>query len=108
MSSVFPFTDGTVMMSKEGSTKIVISWPPGQEFLCKSVAKKSYCENAFFLEQLFSLHSDIDQAKWGYSNNDQGRVFLNLKFHAPCAQGLVLGRGHIMNMQYFFSSSCLH
>ena len=32
-------TEYVVMMTKEGSTKIVISWPLGQGFLCKGVAK---------------------------------------------------------------------
>ena len=32
-------TEGIVMMSKEGSTKIVIFMTPGQGFMCEGVAK---------------------------------------------------------------------
>ena len=33
---------------------------------------------------------------------------VKLYFIAPGARVLVLGRGQLVNMQYFFSSFCLH
>ena len=51
-----------VIMTKEGSIKIV-----------------NFIKLLYFLANL----QGIDQTKWGYSNDDQGRVYQNCKFNHP-------------------------
>ena len=47
----------------------------------------SYSENALFLWKSSPLLPGIDQTKQVCSNNDQGRVYQNCKFHYPRGRG---------------------
>ena len=72
-------------MTKERSTKIVnFMTPRGRGFCARVWPYKSYSENALFLLKSSSLLPGIDQTNYVYSIiEDQGRVYLNCKFHDP-------------------------
>ena len=71
-----------VMMSKEGSTKIVNFMTPGQGFCARAWPYKSYSENALLLENIFlpTLPGMVQTNKI-FSNDDQGRFYQIRKFH---------------------------
>ena len=86
-----------VMMTKEGSTKIVNFITPGQGFFAGAWPHKSYSENALFLWKSSSLLPGIDQTNSVlYSSDDQGSLYMyqNCKFHEPRGR-VLLGHGHI-------------
>ena len=78
-----------VMMTKEGSTKIINFMTPVRA----SCARSPYCENALFLLES-SLHTGIDQTNWVYSD-DQGRVYQNCKLNYPWTRGSCAGACNI-------------
>ena len=123
-----------MIMTKEGTTKIVNFMTTGQEFLLEpgrisytvrmhyffknllfyfwawfrqtnskfhdpqgrgaNVLRSghtSHGEIALFLWEFSSLHPGIDQTNWEYSNNDQGRVYLNYKLIDPRGKGCCAG-----------------
>ena len=81
-------TKYVVMMTKEGSTKIEkIHNLTGRGSCARAWPYMSYNESALFLEQSSSLHPGIDQTKQVCSNDDQGRVYQNYKFHDPWGRG---------------------
>ena len=58
--------------------------PQGRGFCARVWPYKSYSENALFLLKSSSLLPGIDQTNYVYSIiEDQGRVYLNCKFHDP-------------------------
>ena len=68
------------MITKEQSTKIVNFMTPGVGTLVLGhghIVKIKY----FFFSS--SLHLGMDQTNSVYSNNEQGRVYQNCKFHDP-------------------------
>ena len=91
-SSLLPNTDqtngGYRMISKEGTTKIVnfITLRTGNLVLGRG-SISDIVKVHYFFQNLFSLHSGIDQIKWEYRNDDQGRVYKNCKLN--------YSRGHI-------------
>ena len=82
-------TESIVMISKEGSTKIVNFKTPRAGVLVLRRGHISHIvkKNALFLEESSSLQSDIDQTNWEYSNDDQGRVYQNCKSNYPTGRG---------------------
>ena len=76
-----------VMMTKEGSTKIVNFMTPGAVVLVLG------CGNISHIVKLHSssLFPGIDQTNQVCSNDDQGRVCQNDKFHDPRGRGSCAG-----------------
>ena len=60
----------------------------------------------FFKNRFLYSHYQFRPTKYNvYSNDDQGRVYLNYRFHVPGAGGLVPRCGHIsqkVKMHYLF------
>ena len=77
------------MMTKEGSAKIVNFMTPraGDRSCARVWPYKSYSENALFLEKSSSLPLGKDQTIRICSDDDQGRVYQNSKFHDPLGMG---------------------
>ena len=76
------------MMTKEGPTQIINLMTPRAGVLAKK-----------------KILPGIDQTNYVYSNDDQGRVYQNCKFHDPGEGVLKLGCGHIshfVKMHYSF------
>ena len=101
----------TVMMTKEGSTKILnfITFGAGVFVLrhgrITHIVKMHYfCKNLHLYTQAL-----IRQSKYivhvMLTKEESTKI---VKFHYPEARVLVLGHGHRVKMKYFFSSSCLH
>ena len=71
------------MMTKEGCTKIVNSmthWGRGSSD--RAWPYKSYSKSALFLYKIFfSTLQGSDKKTYVYSNDDQGKVYKNCKFH---------------------------
>ena len=102
-------TEGIVMMSKEGSNKIVNFMTPkagilvlGWGQISHMVKMHYFCNNLHLFPQTLIRQTDriVMMTKEGST-----KIVNNM---TPGAGVLVHGRGHIVNMQYFFSSSCLH
>ena len=70
-------------MSKGGSIKIVSIKALRNGFLVLGRGHMSYSRNALFLIKTSSLLMGIDQTNWVYSNDNEGRVYQNCKFHDP-------------------------
>ena len=62
-----------VMMTKEGSTKIIIFMTLGAGILVLGCGHMSYSENALFLLKSSSLLPGICQINYLCSNDDQGK-----------------------------------
>ena len=77
-----------VMMTKEGSTKIVNFMTPGAGVLVLGRGHISHIVKMhYFFKNLSSLLQVIDQTNYVYSIDDQGRVYQNCKFHDPRGRG---------------------
>ena len=93
-----------VMITDEGSTKIANFITTGVEVFVLRCGHISYIVKMNFFKKLFPY----SQTNRGYSNDVQGRVHQNCKlFHESQGSVLVRGRGQLVNMQYFFSTSYL-
>ena len=95
------------MMPKKGYTKFVNFMNPRARILVLGCGHISYIVKCIISLKIFfsSLRHRSDKLI-----DDQGRVYQNCKilFNYPGAGVLVLGRGHIVNMQYIYPPSCLH
>ena len=76
-----------VMMTKVGSTKIVNFMTPGAGVL---VLGRGHISHIVKMHYFFKLPG-IDQTNQVYSNDDQGRVYQNCKFHDPWGRGSCAG-----------------
>ena len=75
--------------------------PWGRSSCARVWPYKLYSENALFFLKSSSLHSGMIQTNQLQVNDDQGRVYVNCKFHDPGPGVLVLGCGnwnHIVKM----------
>ena len=98
-----------VMMTEEGSTKIVNFMTPGAEVLVLRCGHKNDIVKIHYIFKNLLLYSQAQirqQEGIVMMSKEESTNFVN--FMTPRAGILVLGRGHIVNMQYFFSFSCLH
>ena len=91
-----------VMMTKEGSTKIVNLMTPGAGVLVQghghiSCIVKMHCffKNLLLFSQALNRQSKLN------SYDDQGRVYQNYKFYDPWGRGSLLVRGHISHIVKF-------
>ena len=96
------------MMNEKGSTKILNFITPGVGVLVLRCGHVSYIVKIHYFFKNLLLYSKAQIRK------TEGIVMMSeeestkiVNFMTPRAGILVLGRGHIVNMQYF-SSSCLH
>ena len=96
------------MMTKEGSTKIVTFMTLRAGVLALGYGHISHIMEMHFSYKIISLFPGIDQTNYVYSNDDQGRVYQNCRFMTSRAGIPVPGHGHMVKMQYFFSSFCPH
>ena len=75
------------MMTKEVSTKIVNIITPVAGVLVLCCGHISHIVKLHYLVKFFSLLPGIDQTNQVCSNDDQGRVYQNCKFHDPRGRG---------------------
>ena len=77
------------MMTKEGSTQIVNFMTPGAGVLVLGGGHISHTVKMHYSIKNLLLYSQawITQTKLVYSNDDQGRVYPNCKFHDPQGRG---------------------
>ena len=76
------------MMTKEGSTKIVNFMTPGTGILLLGHGHISHIlKMHYFFKNPFALLPGFDQTNYVYSNDDQGKVYQNCKFHDPRVRG---------------------
>ena len=76
------------MMIKEGSTKIVTFMTPLAGVLMLGCGVISHIVKMhYFFKKISSLLPCMDKKNKIYSNDDQGRVFQNCKFHDPGGRG---------------------
>ena len=77
-------TEGRVMMTKEGSTKIVNFIIPRAGVLVFGHGHISHIMKMnHFLNNPFSLLLGIDESNQEYGNDNQGKIYQNSKFHDP-------------------------
>ena len=104
-------TKYVVMMTKEGSTKIVKFMTPGVGVsYARAWPYKSYSKLHYFFKKS-SLFPGIDQTNQVCRNDDQGRATKIVNFMTPGAGVLVLGCGHIshiVKLRYFFNNLLLY
>ena len=94
-------------MTKEGLTKNCKFHDPRGRGSCARVCPyKSNRENTLFLLKS-SIPPCIDQTNGLYSNDAQGKVYHNCKFHDTGAGVLMLGRGHISHYSDYVLYSTL-
>ena len=91
-SSLFPGKDQTNQVcSSDDQGRVYQNCkfhdPSGRGSCARVWPYKSYSETALFLLKSSSLFSGIDQTNQVYSNDDQGRVYQNCKFHDPWGRG---------------------
>ena len=99
LKSYFRQTKYILMMTEEGSTKILNFMTPGAEVFVLGRGHISQWKCIISLKFLFSNMGH----GWDTQRNDQGRVYKNYR---TSGQGFfVSGRGHKVKMQYFFLSS---
>ena len=95
------------MKTEEGSTKIVNIMTAGVGVLLLKCGQISYVVKIhdFFKNILLYSQAQIRQTECIAMMSKEGSTKI-VNFMAPRAGILVLGRGHMENMQYFFSFSC--
>ena len=101
-----------VMMTKEGSTKIVYFMTPGVWVLVIGCGHISYRVKMhyFFKNLFFNSQALIRQTKYVVMMTKEGSTKI-LNFMTPWVGVLVLGRGHIshrVKMHYFFKNLLLY